>query len=210
MRSKSSQHISPCAASMPGLRWHIGHSRKSNQHMAKVYSHGEGLSTHLNVCYLHFSRYEMCFWGTVLVYLFDCKLRLEVFFQQFVRLTIKTRAAYIFYFFTLSKGIDDAQSFLCYVFSNKCFFHIHFSSASHAHPTQELWWTEGSCSGASIITRLGHSISNWMGGVTQCFRISMFSFFLLRFENDDQRKNKFFDISYGSQVLACWNFHHLV
>jgi len=31
----------------------------------------------------------------------------------------------------------------------------------------------------------------------------MFSFFLLRFENDDQRKNKFFDISYGSQVVAC-------
>jgi len=30
--------------------------------------------------------------------------------------------AYIFYFFTLSKGIDDAQSFLGYVLSTKLFF----------------------------------------------------------------------------------------
>jgi len=33
--------------------------------------------------------------------------------------------------------------------------HILFSSASHAHLSQEgLWWTEGSCSGVSIITGL--------------------------------------------------------
>jgi len=32
------------------------------------------------------------------------------------------------------------------------FFRIRFSSASRAHPSQEgLWWTEGSCSGVSII-----------------------------------------------------------
>ena len=52
-----------------------------------------------------------------------------------MRLTI--RVAYIFYFFTLSKGIDDAQSFLGYVLSTKLFFRIRFSSASRAHPSQE-------------------------------------------------------------------------
>jgi len=63
-------------------------------------------------------------------------------------------AAYIFYFFSLSKGIDDTQSFLGYVWSTKLSFHILFSSASRAHPSQEgFWWTEGSCSGLSIITR---------------------------------------------------------
>jgi len=48
-------------------------------------------------------------------------------------------AAYIFYFFTLSKGIDDAQS-LGYVLSTKLFFRIRFSSASRAHPSQEELW----------------------------------------------------------------------
>jgi len=34
-------------------------------------------------------------------------------------------------------------------------FHILFSSASRAHPSQEgLWWTEGNCSGVNIITRV--------------------------------------------------------
>jgi len=33
-------------------------------------------------------------------------------------------------------------------------FHSIISSASGAHPSQkELWWTQGICSGASIITR---------------------------------------------------------
>jgi len=45
--------------------------------------------------------------------------------------------AYIFYFFTLSKGIDDAQSFLGYVLLTKFFSRIRFSSASRAHPSQE-------------------------------------------------------------------------
>jgi len=31
----------------------------------------------------------------------------------------------------------------------------------------------------------------------------LFSYIVLLFENDDQRKNNFFDISYGSQVMAC-------
>jgi len=53
-------------------------------------------------------------------------------------------------FFTLSKGIDDAQCFLAYVLSTKFFSRIRFSSVSRAHPSQEgLWWTESSCSGAS-------------------------------------------------------------
>jgi len=53
----------------------------------------------------------------------------------------------------LIERIDDAQSLLGYVLSTKLFFRIRFSSASRAHPSQEgLWWTEGSCSGVSIIT----------------------------------------------------------
>jgi len=44
---------------------------------------------------------------------------------------------------------------LAMFFSKKRCFHILFSSASRANPTQEgLWWTEGSFSGTSIITRL--------------------------------------------------------
>jgi len=47
---------------------------------------------------------------------------------------LQSRAAYIFYFFTLSKGLDDALSFLHHVLSTKLFFRIRFSSASRAHP----------------------------------------------------------------------------
>ena len=66
-----------------------------------------------------------------------------------MRLTIKRNLH--FYFFTLSKGTDDAQSFLGYVLSTKFLFPIWFSSASRAHPSWEgLWWTEGSCRGVSI------------------------------------------------------------
>jgi len=53
---------------------------------------------------------------------------------------LQSRAAYIFYFFTLAKGIDDAQSFLGYVLSTELFFRIRFSSASRAHPSQEGLW----------------------------------------------------------------------
>jgi len=48
---------------------------------------------------------------------------------------------------------------------------------------------------------MGHSISNWMWGVTLSFRISLFSYILLLFENDDQRK-KIFLISHT--VLKLW------
>jgi len=54
----------------------------------------------------------------------------KVFFHHFVRLT--TRGGFLFCFFTLSKGIDVAQSFLGYVLSTKLFFRILFSSASRA------------------------------------------------------------------------------
>jgi len=54
--------------------------------------------------------------------------------------------AYIFYFFTLSKGIDEAQSFLGNVLLTKPLFRILFSSASRVHLSQEgLWWTESNC-----------------------------------------------------------------
>ena len=78
-------------------------------------------------------------------YLLHCKPRLIKLFHLF-------HAAYILYFFTLSKSIDDAQSFLGYVLSTKFVFRIRFSSASRAHSSLEgLWWTEDSCSGVRII-----------------------------------------------------------
>jgi len=59
-----------------------------------------------------------------------------MFFHHFVRLAIKcglqSRAACMF-FLTLSKGLDDAWSFLDYVLSTKLSFRILFSSASRAH-----------------------------------------------------------------------------
>ena len=66
-------------------------------------------------------------------YLFDCKPRhlssfRAAYFQA--RLTL-------FFFFTLSKGLDDAQSFLGYVLSTKLSFRILFSSAPRAHPVAE-------------------------------------------------------------------------
>jgi len=45
--------------------------------------------------------------------------------------------AYIFYFFTLSKSIDDDQSFVGYVLSTNFVFRIRFSSASRAHPSKK-------------------------------------------------------------------------
>jgi len=61
--------------------------------------------------------------------------------------SLQSRAVYNFYFFTLSKGIEDAQSFLGYVLSNKLSFPVLFSLASRAHPSQQgLRWTESSCS----------------------------------------------------------------
>jgi len=53
---------------------------------------------------------------------------------------LQSRAAYIFYFFTLSQGLDDAQSFFGYVLSAKLFFRIGFSLASRAHPSQGGLW----------------------------------------------------------------------
>jgi len=40
-----------------------------------------------------------------------------------------------------------------------------------------------------------------MGGVTLCLRISLFSYILLLFENDDQRKNNF---SISHMVVELW------
>jgi len=65
---------------------------------------------------------SMCSW---VPYSFDCKPRLTKFFHHFMRLTIK--GGLLFYFFTLSKGTDDAQSFLGYVLSTNLFFRILFS-----------------------------------------------------------------------------------
>jgi len=51
-------------------------------------------------------------------------------FHHFMRLTI--RAAYIFYFFALSKGIDHAQSFLGYILSTNSSFAFDFLQ-HHVH-----------------------------------------------------------------------------
>ena len=70
----------------------------------------------------------MCSWAP---HLFDCKPRLIHFLIIFMRFT--------FFIFCLSKGIDDAQSFLGYVLSTK-FFRIRFSSASRAQRSQAGLW----------------------------------------------------------------------
>jgi len=87
-------------------------------------------------------------------YLLDCKPRLlKLFF--IILCGLQSRAAYIVFFFILSKSSRYVQFFLGYVLLTKLFFHILFSSAPRAQPSQKgLRWTEGSCCGASIITRV--------------------------------------------------------
>jgi len=93
---------------------------------------------------LHFFKTLFFIWYTVL----DCKPWL-------------IKAAYIFYLFTLLKGIDDTQSFLDYVLSTKLTFCILLCSASPAHTSQEeVWWTEGSYSGVGIITKVANYTRN--------------------------------------------------
>jgi len=106
------------------------------------------------------SRHDVLVWIalfshiSLVPYLFDCKPRLIKFFSSF-------RGAYIF-FFSLSKGLGNAQSFLGYNVLTKLSFRIVFSSAWRANvhaPSQEgLWCTEDSFSGLSIITK--HAILN--------------------------------------------------
>ena len=69
-------------------------------------------------------------------YLFDCKPRLIKLFSSIHAACNQGQLTFLI-FFTLSKGIDDAQCFLGYVLSTKLFFRIRFSSASRAHPSQE-------------------------------------------------------------------------
>jgi len=67
------------------------------------------------------------FWAEFLVPYIHCKPRLITFFKHFVRLMInvnfQSRAAYNFYLFTISKGIDNAQSFFGNVLSTKLSSH---------------------------------------------------------------------------------------
>jgi len=63
-----------------------------------------------------------------LPYLFDCTPQLiKLFCYHFVWLIVKgglqRRAGYIFYFFVLSKGTDDAHLFLVTFFSPTLFLH---------------------------------------------------------------------------------------
>ena len=72
-------------------------------------------------------------------YSFDCKPQIIVFFH-FMRPIIKggwqSRAPYIF-FFTLWKGIDDAQFFLDYLLSTKISSHSVIFSITY---TLHHWW----------------------------------------------------------------------
>jgi len=77
----------------------------------------------------------MCSWVS---YLFDCKPL--VIKYLIISCGLQSRVAYIFYLFTLSQGLDDAQSFFGYILSTKLFFHIRFSLASCAHPLQKGLW----------------------------------------------------------------------
>ena len=64
----------------------------------------------------------MCSWVS---YLFRCKSRfLKSFF--IIACGLETRAAYIFCFFTSSKGIVDAQLFIGYILSTKLSFTFDF------------------------------------------------------------------------------------
>jgi len=62
----------------------------------------------------------------------------KAFFHDFMRLTIIVDLPFLF--FSLSKSMNNAQSFLGYVFSTKLLFRLRFSSASRAHPSQEGLW----------------------------------------------------------------------
>jgi len=67
-----------------------------------------------------------------LPYLFDYKPRLIKHFF-IISCGLQSRAAYILDLFTLSKSIDDVQSFLGCIFSTKLSFRILSSSVSRAH-----------------------------------------------------------------------------
>ena len=68
--------------------------------------------------------------------------------RPIVKGCLQSRAAYIFYLFTLSKGTNDARSFLGYVLSTKLSFRILFSAATRAltSVTGGLRRTQSSCS----------------------------------------------------------------
>ena len=89
-------------------------------------------------------------------YLVDCKRRLTKRFSSFR--AVYNRGRLTLFFFSLSKCLDDAQSFLGYVVSTKLSFRILPSFWHLVHtPSQEgSWWTEGTCIGVSfIITYVG-------------------------------------------------------
>ena len=79
-------------------------------------------------------------------YLSDCKPRLIKFFF-IVSCGLQSRAAYIFHFFTLSKGIDDVPAFLgCVIFDQTLFSHYILFSITCTYVTgaimtnrRQLW-----------------------------------------------------------------------
>ena len=70
--------------------------------------------------------------------------------------------AYIFYFSTLLKGVDDAQSFFGNVLSTKhSFAFYYFEHHMHTLSHEGLWWTEGSCNGEASLPGLPIKHETW-------------------------------------------------
>ena len=92
-------------------------------------------------------------------------MKLVVFIIPFYlnQIELRSRAAYIL-FSGLSKGLNDAQSFLGYFLSTKHFLHSSVLSITCTSVTRRLWWTEGSCSGVNIITRVAQNAkrASWL------------------------------------------------
>lgn len=92
-------------------------------------------------------------------YLFDCKPWLIKCFSSFHATYNQgqhtTKGS--LHFVSLAIERYHTQSFLGYILSTKFSSCILFSSVSCAHPLKKgLWWSEGSCIGVSIITRISN------------------------------------------------------
>jgi len=99
----------------------------------------------------------------------------EVLFHHFVRLII--RAAYIFYLFKLSKGIDDFQPFLGCALSTKLSFRIPFSSALPIK-RETCWYVKASQRLRQPVFKCGsqsRAAENRIKMASECFQLNAFT-----------------------------------
>ena len=96
------------------------------------------------------------FLSTWLPCLLDCELRLMFFFK--ILCSLQPRAACTSVSLPLSKGLDDAQSFLCYVLSTKFSFRILFSITCTLRHRRD--YDESSCRRVSMITEVANYARN--------------------------------------------------